>query len=176
MLQSTSQSLELRSRPRSVIPTGIGVGTPQVLPKRLHLANKVELPITRGPNNVVDHGTSFKSCELTDFIWSDFDHSLSLYLGYSGTTRIVYETDTYSPVVLESCSLQSWTTERLGLIRIANSAISFIPTRCYFSHEGQMFIGTQVWDVALSDIMACAIELFDIHIRAVLKSVMIQNH
>lgn len=126
------------------------------------------------PPRTLTRQTKVKSVDM-DLKWDDFDHKLSVYLAPSEKTRIVYEKENeYTPVVLRSCNLDDWTPERLGLTRITKYQSSFLSTRCIFPYNGQMYIGCELQDVSLLNLIDCTVPLSEDHIKAVLQKVSYQ--
>lgn len=114
-----------------------------------------------------------KAAELSTVKWEDFDHSQTLHLGYSTTTRIVFKFTTLDPVLLKSCKSFSYTDLRGKLVEIAKTSQDalFLETKCVFSYRQDVYVGSELSDMSLEDIIDCTIPLQEVHLSSILYQV-----
>lgn len=112
--------------------------------------------------------------------WEDFNHNETLVLGYTSSTFIAYPKTTgkspYSEYVLKSCATKEYTPERLRLVDISREIKGrelFLATLCDFRFEERMYIGSELSDISLEDIIYCTIQLNENHLSAILKQVVL---
>ncbi|TGO90369.1 hypothetical protein BPOR_0067g00110 [Botrytis porri] len=109
--------------------------------------------------------------------WEDFNHQQTLMLGYTNSTFIAYPKEAkrgpHSEYVLKSCTIRNYTPERLRLVDLAREAKGefFLKTLCVFRYEERMYVGSELSDMSLEDIIHCTIHLNEHHLSAVLIQV-----
>ncbi|KAJ8062047.1 hypothetical protein OCU04_009827 [Sclerotinia nivalis] len=108
--------------------------------------------------------------------WEDFNHAQTLVLGYTNSTFIAYPNNTkktpHSEYVLKSCAIRDYTPERLRLVDLAHDTIGsgfFLTTLCVFRSKERMYVGSELSDISLEDIIHCTILLNEDHLSAILN-------
>lgn len=111
--------------------------------------------------------------------WEDIDHTQTLELGDSGSTSLVFrkDFDTESAMpnyfTLRACHPSDFTAEKKQLVEMAvfhNNAL-FLHVRCAYSYGQQLFVGSELADMSLADIIDCTIPIDEVHLSAVLHQV-----
>jgi hypothetical protein len=105
--------------------------------------------------------------------WEDFDHTKTLKLGLSGSTSIVFPRQPLSNsdcAVLRFCDEVAFTAEKRGLVETAINE-HFLSVRCLFSYDRKFFVGSELSDMSLADIIDCTIALREIHLATILAQV-----
>jgi hypothetical protein len=110
---------------------------------------------------------------LKSLQWEDFDHSQTLSLGAAESTSIVFEKMNLGHVALRFCPLSGYSAEKKRLVHIAQKAeqTSFLTTRCIFNYEQKVYVGSELSDMSLADIIDCTIPLQEVHLSAILNQV-----
>lgn len=106
--------------------------------------------------------------------WEDFDHTQTLVLGDS--TSIFYpKKNLQQRTVVSFCDKIFYTEEMSRLVEIAHAPEnnSFLSTSCVFEHEDRMYVGSELSDIALADIINCNIPVREQHLSAILNQVRI---
>ena len=110
--------------------------------------------------------------------WDDIDDSQTLDLGGSGSTSLVFtkNSDPGSPgpnyFTLRSYSQVKFTPERRRLIELASAEENlFLSVRCVFNQNQRLYVGTELSDMSLADIVDCSIPVNEIHLSAILGQV-----
>lgn len=123
--------------------------------------------------------TSKLSEELS---WEDFDHTLTRDLAPpkkaergTVTTKIFYEKRTFTPHVVQFCRKRYVSKESLQLVDLARTSKSFIKTHFTFSWGDTLYIGSQVADMCLADIVHCSLKMTEAHAAAILNQVSSSN-
>jgi hypothetical protein len=114
--------------------------------------------------------TEWPEEEFSSRSWEDFDHSQTLLLGYSGSTCIIYEKETFRPYIFQSCE-KHITKQRLLLAEMARDNDLFISTHFIFVHQNNLYVGSKVSGICLADVIDCTIPLTEVHASSVLKKV-----
>ncbi|KAF7880472.1 uncharacterized protein EAF02_007318 [Botrytis sinoallii] len=137
--------------------------------------------ITNGYDHVQSQTLVEKSTTESNYQnmkWEDFNHQQTLVLGYTNSTFIAYPKETKrsprSEYVLKSCTIRNYTPERLRLVDLAREPSGsefFLTTLCVFRFEERMYVGSELSDVSLEDIIHCTIHLSEDHLSAVLIQV-----
>ena len=108
--------------------------------------------------------------------WEEFDHSQTLVLGDMNTTSIVFqkypENKAFGLAVLRFCERKHFTDEKRKLLEAAGQKSQlFLSTLCVFEHNRKIFVGSELSDMSLADIIDCTIPLQEIHVATVTKQV-----
>ena len=109
--------------------------------------------------------------------WDDFDHSQTLHFPGS-TTDIVYERN-HDDHILQRCKKQEWSSCRAKLIEITHAEKKnelFIATRFMFSYRDYVYVGSDIADICLADIIYCTIPMIDHHVSAISKQASFESH
>ena len=110
----------------------------------------------------------------TQLQWEDFDHAKTLTLNESGTTSICYQKDTNESVVLKLCEKKDFTPLRQQLVTMAGlygDDAAFLSTKCLFNYKQNVYVGSQLSDMSLADIIECSIPLEEEHVSTILNQV-----
>lgn len=99
------------------------------------------------------------------------DFILPRPIGHKRLTLLVYERKDYKPHVLQSCNKRDWTVPRCQLVDIARESKFFISTHFVFPHEEDVYIGSQVAEMCLADVIDCSISMTEDHASAILTQV-----
>jgi hypothetical protein len=110
---------------------------------------------------------------LKSLQWEDFDHSQTLSLGSTESTSIVFEKINPGHVALRFCQLSGFSAEKKRLVHIAQKAeqTGFLTTRCIFNYEQKVYVGSELLDMSLADIIDCTIPLQEVHLSTILSQV-----
>jgi hypothetical protein len=110
--------------------------------------------------------------------WESFDHSKTLNLTESGATSIVYQWSTHHPLVLRSCAEKDYTSQKRQLVEFARANLKsepndspFLSIECVFKHGSKYFVGSELSDISLEDIIECSIPLEEEHLSTILCQV-----
>jgi len=108
--------------------------------------------------------------------WEDFEHTATLSLGDSGATSIIFPIRSFGfdCLVLKRYPLDHYTEERRILVEmtLTNPAIdSFLATKCVFSRDETICVGSEMSDMSLADIIDCNIPLKETHVSMILSQV-----
>lgn len=109
--------------------------------------------------------------EATSAKRSREDFILPRPIGRKKLASLVYERKGYTPHVLQSCNRRDWTVPRCQLVEIARDSKFFVSTHFVFSHEDDVYIGSQVADMCLADIIGGSISMTEDHASAILTQV-----
>ena len=109
--------------------------------------------------------------------WEDLDHAQTLCLGNSGATTIVYRKPNLDCAVLRSCSETQYTSEKKALVELSRtqSNLHLLSTKWIFSHSKRLYVGSELSDMSLADIIDCTISLEENHIKTILNQVTCQT-
>jgi hypothetical protein len=99
------------------------------------------------------------------------DFILPRPIGRKKLTLLVYERGDYKPHVLQSCNRRDWTVPRCRLVDIARKSKFFVSTHFVFPHEEDVYIGSQIADICLADIIDGSISMTEDHASAILTQV-----
>jgi hypothetical protein len=111
---------------------------------------------------------------IKPFQWEDFDHSKTLDLAESGSTSIVYHRTTGESFVLRVCVEVGLTYQKKLLVAIAGchpSSSHFLSTACVFTHDSNYYVGSELSQVSLEDIIECSIPVEEGQISTILCQV-----
>jgi len=106
--------------------------------------------------------------------WEDFDHTQTLAIADSGSTVICYQEKTGDFVVLKSCTESDYSTSRKKLVEMARSDEEnalFLLTKCVFNYNDNVYVGSELSDMSLADIIECSIALEEKHLSTILNQV-----
>ncbi|KAG9240687.1 hypothetical protein BJ878DRAFT_524820 [Calycina marina] len=92
------------------------------------------------------------------------------------STWIVYTNQSnvqdFEYIVLRCGEKRHFTTEKLALLKCARERTNtFLSTLCTFEHNRRIFVGSELLDMSLADIIDCTIPLQEVHIATVIKQV-----
>jgi hypothetical protein len=99
------------------------------------------------------------------------DFILPRSVGRKGSARYVYERNSYEPHLLQSCNKQDWTVPRSQLVEAAKQSRFFVSTHFVYSHKREVYVGSQIADMCLADIIWGSISLTEDHASAILTQV-----
>jgi hypothetical protein len=110
--------------------------------------------------------------------WGGFNHQQGLILGYSNSTFIAYPKNLQdgnpSEYVLKSCALQTYSPEKLRLVDLARAPSGsnfFLGTLCVFEFGTNLYVGSELSDISLEDIIHSTVDLAEHHLAAILGQV-----
>lgn len=109
--------------------------------------------------------------------WEDIDHSQTLDLGCQGSTSLVFrkdfdsKRDTLNYMVLRFCDRCDFTPEKSQLVEMAYDNASFLSTGCLFDYNQKVFVGSELADMSLADIIDCTIPMDEVHLSTILDQV-----
>jgi hypothetical protein len=106
--------------------------------------------------------------------WEDFVHSKTLNLSDSGSTSIAYTRATDKSIVLRFCSEKDYTPQKQQLVELAFLDLesnAFLSTACVFAHNDLYYVGSEMSDISLEDIVESSIPLEEEHIWTILCQV-----
>lgn len=109
--------------------------------------------------------------EATSSKWSREDFILPRPIGHKKLALLVYERKGYTPHVLQSCNRRNWTVPRSRLVEIARESKFFVSTHFVFPHEEDVYIGSQIADMCLADVIGGSISMTEDHASAILTQV-----
>lgn len=109
--------------------------------------------------------------EATSSNRSREDFILPRPIGRKKLALLVYERKDYKPHVLQSCNRGDWTVPRCRLVDIARESELFVSTHFVFPHEEDVYIGSQVADMCLADVIDGSISMTEDHASAILTQV-----
>ena len=108
--------------------------------------------------------------------WEDIDDSQTLDLGGLGGTSLVFTKDSERPgpnyFALRSYNQAEFTPERRRLIELASADENlFLEVHCLFDHNRKVYVGTELSDMSLADIIDCTMPINEVQLSAVLGQV-----
>lgn len=109
--------------------------------------------------------------DVSSLSWDSFDHSRTLRLGLSGSTSIVFQPASCGVFVLRFCNEDDFTPARKILMRMSASIDGLISAPCHFFYDRKCYIGSELSDMSLSDIIECTLPLQELHLSTILSQV-----
>jgi hypothetical protein len=110
--------------------------------------------------------------------WDDIDDSQTLDLGDPGGTSIVFtkesspESHEPSYFVLRCSAQVEFTPARRRLLELASADEDlFLAVRCVLHRSQKVYVGTELSDMSLADIIDCTISINEIQLSAILSKV-----
>ncbi len=137
------------------------------------IANSIDLSPRPTPTRADQANVSRK--EITQ--WDDIDHVQTLHLGDSGGTSIVFHSITCDYVVLRSCPETRYTSEKKALVELSRTQSNkhLLLTACVFSHKRRLYVGNELSDISLEDLIDCTIPFEEKHVKTILGQVVPHN-
>jgi hypothetical protein len=106
--------------------------------------------------------------------WDDFDYSQTLHLGFSESTSVVYRKNTFEPTVIRSTSKVSYNKVKRGLVEMTRAHLnlkSFMLTVCVIKYSSKIFVGSELSDISLAEMIDYTISFLECHLSAILSQV-----
>lgn len=136
-------------------------------------------PIALSPGKKTEDDIQGKSKSSNLLGWEDIDHSQTLDLGDLGSTSIVFQKvfdnkrDIPNYMVLRSCYQYDFTPEKRKLVEMAQAHDNsyFLATRSIFNYNQKVFVGSELSDISLADIIDCTIPINETQLSTILYQV-----
>lgn len=108
--------------------------------------------------------------------WDYFDQTVTRSLSSSTknsiiTTQILYETSSFTPHVVRSCKNKYVSHNQRRIVEFAETSKLFIRTHFSFSLGDTFYVGSQVADMCLADIIPCTLKIAEVHAASIIKQV-----
>ena len=83
----------------------------------------------------------------------------------------MFENNTYKPYVLQACPKEAWNESWDKLLQIAHSNPAFLSPRFLIHDKDRIYIGSDLADVYLQDVIGCTRQLTEKHVAVILSQV-----
>ena len=100
-----------------------------------------------------------------------FDNSKTLVLGFGEFTCIVQDRTTLSTHILQYCDSKDWSEGCSRVVELGKTNSCLVSTHFTFRNEGRVYVGSQIADMCLADIIFCTLPINEEEASVVIRQV-----
>jgi hypothetical protein len=92
-------------------------------------------------------------------------------LGFGESTTIVQDRKTLSTHILQYCDSKDWSEGCERVVELGKANNYLVSTHFTFRTQGRIYVGSQIADMCLADIIFCTLPINEEEVSAVIKQV-----